>query len=129
MLLVAGSWVFKPCAVPCCGVLFCRFTVLYFVHALYWRDGWRFMGSLWGSNSCGRRFLGEVLQGLFIVWGLAVLSIAWCIGVTRFRDNRHNIDDILVSQRLMEPDQPQTSSNMPGGISSPAVQQPLQRHG
>lgn len=85
------------CAVPCCDVL-CRFTVLYFVHALYWRDGFRFMGSVWGSNSCGRRFLGEVLQGLFIVWGLAVLTIAWCIGVTRFRDNRHNIDDILVSQ-------------------------------
>jgi hypothetical protein len=36
--------------------------VLYFVHALYWRDGFRFMGSVWGSSSCGRRFLGEVLQ-------------------------------------------------------------------
>jgi uncharacterized membrane protein YhaH (DUF805 family) len=59
------------------------------------------MGSVWGSKSCGRRFLGEVLQGLFIVWGLAVLSIAWCIAVTRFRDNRHNIDDILV--RLAQP--------------------------
>lgn len=73
----------------------CWFTVLYFVHALYWRDGFRFMGSVWGSSSCGRRFLGECLQGLFIVWGLAVLTIAWCVGVTRFRDNRHNIDDIL----------------------------------
>ena len=83
------------CCVCCCA----RFTILYFVHALYWREGLRYMGSVWGGG-CGRRFLGEVLQGLFIVWGLAVLSIAWCIGVTRFRDNRHNIDDILVSQDL-----------------------------
>lgn len=59
------------------------------------------MGSVFGGQSCGRRLLGEVLQALFIVWGLAVLSIAWCIGVTRFRDNRHNIDDILVSCGLL----------------------------
>lgn len=71
--------------------------MLYFVHALYWRDGMRYMGSIGRSRGCARSFLGEVLQGLFIVWGLTVVSIAWCIGVTRFRDNRHNIDDILVS--------------------------------
>jgi uncharacterized membrane protein YhaH (DUF805 family) len=71
------------------------------VHALYWREGMKYMGSLFGGRGCGRRLLGEILQGLFIVWGLAVLSIAWCIGVTRFRDNRHNIDDILVRGVLL----------------------------
>jgi hypothetical protein len=69
---------------------------MYMVHALYWREGMKYMGSVFGGQGCGCRFLGEILQGLFIVWGLVVLSIAWCIGVTRFMDNRHNIDDILV---------------------------------
>lgn len=73
-----------------------RFTVLYLVHALYWREGLSYLGRINGNRGWARRLLGEVLQGLFILWGFVVLSIAWCIGVTRFRDNRHNIDDILV---------------------------------
>jgi hypothetical protein len=69
--------------------------VLYFVHALYWRDG--YMAGLWGKQRrCGLRCAVEVAQGLFLVWGLALLAVAWCIGVSRYRDNRHNIDDILV---------------------------------
>lgn len=73
-----------------------RFAVLYFVHALYWREGLSYMGGLWSRRGCGGRLLLEVLQGIFIVWGLAILAVAWCIGVSRYRDNRHNIDDILV---------------------------------
>lgn len=94
LLWILGCFSLARCRLCCSGR---RFTVLYFVHALYWRDGLRYMRSVSERKSCGMRFLGELLQGLFIIWGLGVVAIAWCIGVSRFRDNKHNIDDILVS--------------------------------
>lgn len=35
-------------------------------------------------------------QGIFIIWGCFLMCIAWFVGISRFVDNRHNIDDILV---------------------------------
>jgi len=43
------------------------------------------------------RVLKELMQGLVIIWGCFVLCMAWFIGVSRYTDHRHNIDDILVS--------------------------------
>ncbi|KAF8057151.1 PIG-K [Scenedesmus sp. PABB004] len=75
----------------------CWYTVFYFVHALYLRGGYNYMGGMWDLARRGAawRLLTEVAQGLFIVWACTVLSIAWWVGVSRYTDHRHNIDDIL----------------------------------
>lgn len=75
----------------------CWFCILYLTHALYFRGGYSYMGGLWrrGARSFWWRALLELLQGLLMVWGFTVLCIAWWIGVSRYTDHRHNIDDIL----------------------------------
>jgi len=56
------------------------------------------MDGIWARDSrCLPRVLKQVLQGLVMLWGLLVLVMAWFIGVSRYTDHRHNIDDILVS--------------------------------
>lgn len=83
--------------------------MVYLIHALYFRQGFHHMGGLGAKaySSRGKWYLQalmEVLQGLLLLWLCVVLCIAWWIGVSRFTDHRHNIDDILVS--LFDLDQP-----------------------
>lgn len=82
-------------------IIICRYCVIYLVHALYFRQGFYHMGGLGpkASSISGKPYqkvVMELLQGLLLLWLCVVLCIAWWIGVSRFVDHRHNIDDILV---------------------------------
>eukprot|EP00775_Hariotina_reticulata_P007321 gene7321-7533_t len=74
----------------------CWYCVVYLFHALYWREGFHYMGGIWTrGSSWWMRVLKELMQGLVIIWGCLVMCMAWFIGVSRYTDHRHNIDDIL----------------------------------
>eukprot|EP00878_Enallax_costatus_P013785 GHUV01014417.1.p1 GENE.GHUV01014417.1~~GHUV01014417.1.p1 ORF type:complete len:370 (+),score=88.65 GHUV01014417.1:1172-2281(+) len=78
----------------------CWYCVVYLIHALYFRQGFYHMGGLGAKaySSSGKwyqKIIMEALQGLLLLWLCVVLCIAWWIGVSRFTDHRHNIDDIL----------------------------------
>lgn len=54
------------------------------------------------SSKPWQKVVMELLQGLLLLWMCVVLCIAWWIGVSRYTDHRHNIDDILVSSGSLQ---------------------------
>lgn len=71
------------------------FAALYLVWSLYWREGAPYTQHLFTASSWLSRLMKEFLYALVWAWVLFVLLLSWYIGLTRFWDNLHGVEDIM----------------------------------
>lgn len=77
------------------AMFFAVYVATYATWSLYFRPGTPTVRQLYHKRSGLSRAAGELGSALVWLWVLWQLGFAWGVGVSRFRDNRHNISDIL----------------------------------
>lgn len=70
------------------------YTALYIMYSLYLRYGGQWQRRMHETRWFTQLLL-QIVNALIFIWVILVIAMAWFIGLSRYKDNRHHLADIL----------------------------------